>query len=303
MNKIKLALAMSVLLVSNVALADLNTGLVAHWSFDDCTAKDISENGYDGVITGKLDCVAGIGNSKALRFKGAEYITTTYQQLNTTAYSVSAWVKIGKTEGGGILDNRGAAYSGATSLTLVSMANSPIHNRYTTNFGVHGDDIAIGKSSTKGINNNSWHHLVGTWSANSGSTVTTKQFNFFIDGVKVSTSVNIGNAVSPLSGVDYTTIGYYKAWESFFKGTIDDVRIYNRVLTDTEVFQLNNMNESLSGMVNGLQQFTVVCSNITTGESVNIPATTTNAWSCEKAGLKVLANQQIDIHLQGNTAP
>lgn len=44
-------------------------GLIAHWSFDDCTAKDNSENGRDGIIHGNMECVDGI-YGKAFKFDG-----------------------------------------------------------------------------------------------------------------------------------------------------------------------------------------------------------------------------------------
>ena len=65
---------------------EFKNGLVAHWSFDDCTARDTSGNGYDGKIHGKPVCVRGV-RGKALAFnmkdegdngcgqKGGDYIS------------------------------------------------------------------------------------------------------------------------------------------------------------------------------------------------------------------------------------
>jgi hypothetical protein len=228
-----------ILLFPLSALADLNTGLVAHWSFDDCTAKDNSGNGHDGAITGNLECISGIDGKKAFHFKGSQYITTGYKQVNVTAYSVSAWVKIAITEkGGGITDNRGAQFSGGKSLSLVSMQR-PDPPYYYTTFATHGDDIFLGKSSPKLLKDNVWHHLVGTWEVASGVKVIPSQFNLFIDGVKISGEIDNGaNVISPLSGVGNLIIGRYEAWQNFFTGIIDNVRIYNRVLSASEVAEL-----------------------------------------------------------------
>jgi hypothetical protein len=51
------------------AHADLNTGLVAYWSLDDCSANDKSVNGNNGIINGNLQCNNG-KNGKALYFDG-----------------------------------------------------------------------------------------------------------------------------------------------------------------------------------------------------------------------------------------
>lgn len=70
MNKKLLATTIALLLGMGIlqnAHADLNDGLVAHWSFDDCSAKDNSGNGHDGTINGNPQCV--LTALKARRFR------------------------------------------------------------------------------------------------------------------------------------------------------------------------------------------------------------------------------------------
>lgn len=61
MTKIQSAILLTLLANSGLATADLNSGLIAHYTFDDCTAKDLSGNGYDGLIhwRNSRNCVAG----------------------------------------------------------------------------------------------------------------------------------------------------------------------------------------------------------------------------------------------------
>ena len=40
---------------------------------------------------------------------------------------------------------------------------------------------------------------------------------------------------SPLSGADSLRIGYGKAWATYFKGNLDDVKIYNCKFSDTDI--------------------------------------------------------------------
>ena len=50
------------------ANADITNGLVAHWSFDDCTGKDVSGNNHDIQFGGQApQCVTG-KNGKAIAF-------------------------------------------------------------------------------------------------------------------------------------------------------------------------------------------------------------------------------------------
>ncbi len=75
---------------------------------------------------------------------------------------------------------------------------------------------------------NSWHHLAVT---RSGST-----FAFYIDGVLNSTAVN-GTPVPPISA----SVTFGQAENSFFMGGLEDeVTIYNRALSPTEIFAVFN---------------------------------------------------------------
>ncbi|MEI6747412.1 MAG: hypothetical protein WCL34_15730 [Methylococcaceae bacterium] len=56
------------------ANADLKDGLVAHWSFDDCTGKDVSGNGRDGIGNG-LSC------EKTLSGQGAKFTRTSESRV------------------------------------------------------------------------------------------------------------------------------------------------------------------------------------------------------------------------------
>lgn len=62
---------LAIIVINGVASADLKTGLVAYWSFDDCTAKDASGSRRDGVLhsgsNSGIECVTGV-KGKALHF-------------------------------------------------------------------------------------------------------------------------------------------------------------------------------------------------------------------------------------------
>ena len=68
-----------------------------------------------------------------------------------------------------------------------------------------------------------WHHCVYTFDG--------KSHNFFIDN-KLSTSSDI----DPKNGIpNQIMFGNYPGGEQYFNGKLDDIRIYNRVLTGEEI--------------------------------------------------------------------
>ncbi|MEK7176582.1 MAG: LamG domain-containing protein, partial [Patescibacteria group bacterium] len=78
---------------------------------------------------------------------------------------------------------------------------------------------------------NTWYHLVGVFQSAS-NTVT-----FYVNNV-VQTTSGFAGGLPSTTGFGY--IGVSNA-ASFFPGSLDDVRIYNRALSAAEVLQLYNL--------------------------------------------------------------
>jgi hypothetical protein len=95
-----------ILLFCGTVHASLNDGLVAYWSFDDCTAKDAIGNGHDGSIRGNPQCVNGV-SGKAFNFNGSDDFieTATNLGVNFKEKTLVAWVKLNDLEqqGGGVV--------------------------------------------------------------------------------------------------------------------------------------------------------------------------------------------------------
>lgn len=85
-----------------------------------------------------------------------------------------------------------------------------------------------------------------------------------------------------------------------FYGLIDDMRIYNRALSLSEITALNNQGVPVSGTVSSMNTHTVTCLNTTTTQSVIIPASITTAYDCETNGLIVNPNDHLIITIDGN---
>jgi hypothetical protein len=108
-----------------------------------------------------------------------------------------------------------------------------------------------------------WVHLVGTYDSISGYS------KIYFNG-QISDSVYVGNKSANSSNLDLfigcgKNNGYYS--QTFFKGGMDDILIYNRALSAQEIYQIYT--EKL--MVSAGSNKTVVC-----GESVKLDSVTTN---------------------------
>ncbi|MEK6647438.1 MAG: LamG-like jellyroll fold domain-containing protein [Candidatus Firestonebacteria bacterium] len=78
-----------------------------------------------------------------------------------------------------------------------------------------------------------WYHVAGVYNK------TTGEQKLYIDGQLVNTQTHTaGNTVVPLTAYPDMRIGHSRAATGYFNGKIDEVRLYNRALTDADVQEL-----------------------------------------------------------------
>jgi hypothetical protein len=211
--------------VTPVAPSDAN--LVGWWRLDETsgtTASDSSGNGNNGTLMNMSDpCwVAGKING-GLRFDGTnDYVDTTHT-TNLPRWTVCVWVT-----------------SPAAPSSAASSASGPVYRdsnyqitwNHQTAASRGGVGVQVGgtwyHASFGTLEANTWYHLAGTYD---GETV-----KAYKDGVLVT--ANTGPSGNPNSETDTLKLGRHSASAQYFAGTIDDVRIYSRVLSHAEIASL-----------------------------------------------------------------
>jgi hypothetical protein len=218
-----------------------NLGLVGYWSFNEATgtvATDFSGRGNKGTLTNisaPASATSGWGNGKlagGLNFDGSDdYVEVASNSAFgiTGDITITAWIK----------RNTNNDYGG-----ILSKGNGT--DRWDYEFYICGDgqcggnnfigfynDVPSGNvQSTGQITDTNWHHVVVT---RSGSTVT-----FYIDGVSSGGGTKTGSFNNNSDPIRIGTDG--PGWNSVaeFNGSIDEVRLYNRSLSATEIKNLFN---------------------------------------------------------------
>jgi hypothetical protein len=199
------------------------SGLVTLYHFDensDFTAGDSSGNGNDGTIHG-ASWTNGI-SGYALEFDGSGDYVDCGEDASlkiTTNITVSAWILPNALENSDkFVSNFG--YVGGGSSTGYELA---MDSATDARFRVRDTSVVYDISSFAG----NWTHLVGT---NDGS-----YSRFYVNGVEVDSNP-VGN---PLAATYGLRIGMHgQSGGGWFNGTIDEVRIYNRALTQEEILEL-----------------------------------------------------------------
>jgi hypothetical protein len=200
-----------------------NLGLVGYWSFDEgrgTHASDMSGNENDGTLLNGPGWVVGKSRG-ALGFDGVnDYIeinnATTLQSTPTNQWSMGAWIYPTGAGGNRIVVRKDA--SGGGYYIRLNSTNFQSLLRFS---GGH-----VERSAGTAVLNE-WNHLVMTYDG------TTRKH--FLNGVEVG-SWNEG--VTLAFNTSVVRIGANSSTSEFFNGTIDEVRIYNRALSASEVYSL-----------------------------------------------------------------
>ncbi|MGY3089552.1 hypothetical protein ACVWYF_002600 [Hymenobacter sp. UYAg731] len=253
-------------LIQEVSAANL----VAQWKFAG-NANDATANGNNGTlkagtINGPTSTatvkVAAVGTvmpqsvpdrfgraGQAYEFNSGAYIEVPYKlTLNPQAITISAWVKR--------IDNNSDNY-------IVSLNRWTSYKFQLQDFGkpfltVNTSGGIANKDSESGIVPlNTWTHVATSYVSGT--------MKFYVNGALVKTWTDVTGAMAaapqpvplcigqqlPNSIYNSSPTGsqaadYFQFYgESFFKGQMDDIRIYNRALTDAEVQSIFTIENTL----------------------------------------------------------
>ncbi|WP_420573796.1 LamG-like jellyroll fold domain-containing protein [Kordia sp.] len=197
---------------------NITEGLQAHYEFDqtllDGTENDNDLNTSDGTISYELTTV----NDYAISFDGNSQTSTisSFDNSSFTEIAVSLWVKSNTTTSNLQICLQGAymgfgAYIQANSGKFIGFFDSSSSGSY---------------ESTNAITDGLWHHIV---IQNNGTTT-----YMYVDGVldgSISENLVVGNGTS----TNKLYLGKSNLGVQNFTGSLNDVRIYNRMLTQCDI--------------------------------------------------------------------
>lgn len=204
-------------------------GLVAYWPFNG-NANDESGSGYNGTVNGVVLTTDRFGTpEKAYSFVHPNYISVpTASGLFSDEFTLSWWFKIGSYFGQrGVLSCVGAnggyqQYLDGTGFAYLIGYNFPSSGSFFSSNYTLSNDV------------NTWHHVAVTYQKTGDFSSVTK---LYINGELKSTD-NQGVSIA-YPGGETLHIGQNHGGINF-TGELDDIRIYNTLLTEIEIQSLFN---------------------------------------------------------------
>ncbi len=225
--------------VNTTATTTGNTGLVGHWTFDGpdlttATATDKSGRGNNGVLTnGPLPIIGKTG--QGLSFDGSNDFVSVSSGVSTTdlpRMTVSAWFKKSTSGNIGSIVGKMSSFYGWDLYYCSSVCGGSLQTlEFAQTFDESG---ATWRTPARAVALNEWVHVVVSYDRTSSSNIPA----FYINGVITTSTARGGAASGVATSDDGVAITIGKSDDGAFNGLIDDVRVYNRILTADEVSDL-----------------------------------------------------------------
>jgi hypothetical protein len=202
------------------------------------TWRDLSGNNNTGTLTNGPTFSAG--NQGSIAFDGTnDYVNVPYNSIlntpNGATYEV--WIKPTVATSGTFL-NRGTSDSGATpdNPRFFSYSSGNLYFDWSS----PGSDVYLETST--GVTLGSWNQVIGLATPSA-------QLRTFVNGRETSYSGRVNSLPSTLSNTSTSLeIGAATWAPSYFNGSIAIVRLYNRVLSSSEILFNYNATKNRFGL-------------------------------------------------------
>jgi len=224
-------LAALFILAASAVASSATTDPVVWYKFDETsgtTASDSSGNGKTATLVNGPTWAGGFF-ANAVSLDGTnDYVSLPTGIVSTlTDFSISCWVNLGANNGWNRIFDFGTGTTVNMFLTP-SAGGGAIRYAITTS-GAGGEQRINGTSA---LPTGSWQYVVVTLSGSTGT--------LYVNGVQVGQNTSMTLKPSSLGNTNQNYIGKSQYGDPYFKGLIDDFRIYDRALTAAEISDAYN---------------------------------------------------------------
>jgi hypothetical protein len=205
---------------------------VAWYKFDETsgtTAADASGDGKTATLTGITTWVAG-RSGNAVHLDGSSgYVKLPNGILNGASdFTVAAWVKLDSVPAWSRIFDFG---TGTNSYMFLSPNSGSGAVRFAITTGGWSTEQQI--NGTSALPAGVWTHVAATLSGNTGT--------LYVNGASVGTNTGVTLRPSSLGGTTNTWLGRSQYSDPYLPGALDNVRIYSRALSASEVGNLSSI--------------------------------------------------------------
>jgi hypothetical protein len=222
----------------------LTSGLVALWELNEGSGTltaDSSGNGHTGTLQGGTSWVTGV-SSNTVAFGGTNDLVKVVDADdldNTTQLSIALWFNASLIDGNprGLISKR-ISSNDQQSYTLFLWTGSKLY------VDIEGSLNRF--ESVTVFQTNRWYHIVVTYD---GSLKKTERVKLYVNGAWEKTSSETAQSI-PNNASDVTLGTLNDGYSYSYKGKLDDVRLYNQVLSTNDIASLYSIDTDGDGLRN-----------------------------------------------------
>jgi sialidase-1 len=202
------------------------------------STTDVSRHHSDANVLGGASVGAGRFGGGLVMDGVNDYVRIPYnkaQLVGAGDFTWSAWINYGSSTA-----NQAILWLGGMGTTApqVWLRGEPANHRLIATMTTVNGTKSI--SSTSAYNDQSWHHVV--------LERTGGQLLMFVDGAQVATGPDVAGSVSETVSFQFQ-VGERLDGAFHFAGTLDEVRVYSRALSATELTALQDNAPITNGLV------------------------------------------------------
>ena len=234
-------------------------GLVAQWEFDS-NSRDKSTNGMNCALSNALYSDDNKSGSKALALDGTNYAQLPYSIANMPAMSFCGWVYWN----GGSAWQRIFDFGTGEDSYLFLTPNDGSNMRFEIKANGTTQSLTTTKPAT-----GTWVHVAVTMAKNN--------VKIYVDGIQAASSTTITLTPADVAGIcNYLGRSQFAA-DPMLNANLDDVRIYNYVLSAAEILEIAGNTEISEGYTEWAAGGTYYLYNVESGMFLNQG----NAWGTQ----------------------
>lgn len=210
-----------------VAQALVPATLIARWGFDEAggvAAIDATGRSLDATMTNatrSMDVPSGeMSNRSSLSLNGSAYVSAGHVALKNRSFTIAAWLRtdeIGGTQT--ILSQKGMDQTGKTLALRLNGSGG-------LQFSFLRDDLTTADNVFRP---NTWHHVSFTFNSK------TKQRRIYVDGDMKATGTASGVYLGASGPTVLGRMDTLPQGSDYWRGLMDEVRIYDQVLPDSDI--------------------------------------------------------------------
>jgi hypothetical protein len=242
--------------ISNpVALGGLSTNLAAYWKLNESSGNatssvhnnlltNINSTGY---AAGKINNGANFVSSQSNYFMIADASQTGLDMVSS--FSLSFWTRLASQPSGDypyyhLINKWNEADERSFSLTYTTNGGTPYLYLGISKGGTDDSPTDTCSFDNSTLNNATWYHVVVTWNANLYTA------NLYLNGSRTATATGSEHYTSMFNSTADLLIGAHLDPENptggYLNGMMDEVGIWSRVLSASEVATLYNSGKGLT---------------------------------------------------------